>query len=170
MRIHNVHQRVVPGSPNDIAPLLATLGQPNDVLYPPLWEPMQFDGPIAVGASGTHGTISAYAPGHLMEITFPNGMGITGTHTFTVASSGARHSLVRHEVDADATAKAWLIWHTLIRPSHDAVLESLLDRLQTALSEPPARPFAPSVYARLLRWFERPRGIVRRTSDEVEII
>lgn len=158
MRIHNVHERVVSAQADDIAPLMATLGQPNDVLYPPLWEPMRFDGPIAVGASGTHGTISAYQPGHLMEITFPSGLGITGAHTFTVTPVSPRRSLVRHEVDADATLLAWLGWHTVIRPSHDTVLESLLDRLQSALGAPPARPSAPSMYARMLRWSERPRA------------
>ncbi|AEF40772.1 DUF2867 domain-containing protein [Hoyosella subflava] len=166
MRIHNVHERVVTGTPEDIEPLMATLGQPNDVLYPPLWEPMRFDGPVAVGASGTHGTISAYEPGRLMEITFPAGTGITGTHTFTVTQVGTRHSLVRHEVDAIATPKAWLFWHTLIRSSHDAVLESLLDRLQTVLGAPPVRPSAPSVYARLLRWFERPRAYAVQAPTE----
>lgn len=158
MRIHNVHERVVTADAEDIAPLMATLGQPDDGLYPPLWEPMWFDGPVAVGASGTHGTISAYQPGRLMEITFPSGMGVTGTHTFTVTSLGSGKSRVRHEVDADANVVAWLGWHAVIRPSHDAVLEGLLDRLQTATGASPARLSAPSAYARVLRWFERPRA------------
>ncbi|WP_035812528.1 DUF2867 domain-containing protein [Jiangella gansuensis] len=158
MRIRNVHERVVDAGAEDIAPLLATMGQPDDVLYPPLWEPMRLDGPLAVGASGTHGTISAYEPGRLVEFTFPDGLGITGTHTFTVTTLGPGRSAVRHEVDADAGPAAWLAWKTLIEPSHDAVLEQVLDRLQAAVDAPPARPTALSAYARLLRWFERPRA------------
>lgn len=158
MRIHNVHERVVTADVEDIAPLMATLGQCDDKLYPPRWEPMWFDGPVAVGASGTHGTISAYQPGRLMELTFPSGMGVTGTHTFTVTSLGPGRSRVRHEVDADATLVAWLGWHAVIRVAHDAVLEGLLDRLQTAMGDPPARTSAPSTYARVLRWVERPRA------------
>ncbi|MDL9947659.1 hypothetical protein QSJ19_19150 [Gordonia sp. ABSL11-1] len=49
---------------------------------------MTFDKPVGVGASGTHGTISAYEPGKLIEITFPSGTGIPGTHTFTVTGLG----------------------------------------------------------------------------------
>lgn len=77
MRIRNVHERVVAAATGEIARLIATLGQPDDQLYPPLWQPMTFDGPVAVGATGTHGTISAYESGRIMEITFPTGLGIT---------------------------------------------------------------------------------------------
>ncbi|QNG20567.1 DUF2867 domain-containing protein [Rhodococcus triatomae] len=158
MRIRNIHERVVDADAEDIAPLLATIGQPDDVLYPPLWEPMWFDGPVAVGASGTHGTITAYEPGRLIEIAFPDGIGVTGTHTFTVTTLGPRRSLVRHDVDADATLVGWLGWQALIRPAHDAVLEQVLDRLQAGVGCPPSRPHDPPPYARLLRWFERPRA------------
>ncbi|MCM6772450.1 DUF2867 domain-containing protein [Nocardia sp. CDC159] len=158
MRIHNIHERVVHADPADIAPLLATLGQPGDVLYPPRWAPMRFDGPVAVGASGTHGTISAYEPGRLLEITFPSGMGITGIHTFTVTSLAPRRARVRHEVEAEATVVAWLGWHAAIRAAHDAVLEELLDRLQAAVGAPPPSRAVPSAYARVLRRFERPRA------------
>lgn len=165
MRIHNVHDRNVSAGAEDIAPLLATLGQPDDVLYPPRWEPMRFDGPVAVGASGTHGTITAYEPDRLLEITFPSGMGITGTHTFTVTSLGPRRSHVQHEVDADASVVAWLGWRAVIRTAHDAVLEELLDRVQAATGTPPARRSTLSTYARLLRWLERPRARAVETSQ-----
>ncbi|PWV76797.1 Protein of unknown function [Prauserella marina] len=159
MRIRNIHARVVDADADDIAPLLATMGQPGDLLYPPLWEPMRLDGPVAVGASGTHGTISAYEPGRLIEFTFPDGIGVTGTHTFTVTTLDRERSLVRHEVDAEAGPTAWLAWKLLIEPSHDAVLEQVLDRLQAAVSTALAAPATTlSGYARLLRWFERPRA------------
>lgn len=158
MRIRNVHERVVDAGAEDIAPLLATLGQPDDVLYPPLWEPMRLDGPLAVGANGTHGTISAYEPGRLIEFTFPDGLGVTGTHTFTVTTLGPERSLVRHAVDADANPIAWLAWKTLIEPSHDSVLEQILDRLQASVGAPPDHPTVLSAHARLLRRFERPRA------------
>ncbi len=158
MRLRNIHERVVDAGSEDIGPLLATMGQPDDALYPPLWEPMRLDGPLAVGADGTHGTVTAYEPGRLVEFTFPDGLGITGTHTFTVTSVGYERSLVRHTVVADATPTAWLAWKVLIEPSHDAVLEQVLDRLQSAVGTPPARPFAMSAHARLLRRLERPRA------------
>lgn len=158
MRIRNIHERVVDADSDDMAPLLAAMGQPDDALYPPLWEPMRLDGPLAVGASGTHGTISAYERGRRVEFTFPDGIGVTGTHTFTVTTLGPGRSLVRHEVDADARPHAWLAWKALIEPSHDAVLEQVLDRLQAAVGAPPASPTALSAYARLLRRFERPRA------------
>ncbi|MDN5861611.1 MAG: DUF2867 domain-containing protein, partial [Pseudonocardia sp.] len=145
------------GRPEEIGPLLARLGQPDDPLYPPGWKPMRYDGDIAVGARGTHGVITAYEPGRLLEFTFPDGMGITGTHTFTITPVGPGRSRVRHTVDADAVPLAWLVWHTAIRPVHDAVLEELLDRLSAATGTPPVRPAVPAPYARLLRWFERPR-------------
>lgn len=157
VRIRNIHERIIDADPLDIAPLLATLGQPDDALYPPLWEPMRFDKPVGVGASGTHGIISAYAPGSLIEITFPSGTGITGTHTFTVTGLGPGRSLARHDVDAQATPIAWLAWKTIIAPAHDPILEELLDRLQCAVGTPPATPAKLSTYARLLRWFDRAR-------------
>lgn len=166
MRIDNVHERVVTAGPDEIAPLLATLGQPDDALYPPSWKPMRYDGGIAVGARGTHGIVSAYEPGRLLEFTFPAGMGIIGTHTFTVTSLGDGRSRVRHEVAADATAVAWTAWKTVIEPSHDAVLEELLDRLAAATGTPPAHPAVLSPYARMLRWFERPR--VRATDVQFD--
>ena len=156
MRIANVHQRVVAAEPAEIAPLLASLGQADDVLYPPGWKPMRFDKPVGVGASGTHGTITAYEPGRLIEIAFPRGIGITGSHMFTVTPLGAGRSRVQHEVVADATVIAWLGWHAMVRPAHDAVLEELLDRLQAAVGAPPERPAGLSPHARLLRRLERP--------------
>lgn len=36
VRIRNIHERIIGADPEDIAPLLATLGQPDDALYPPL--------------------------------------------------------------------------------------------------------------------------------------
>ena len=158
MRIDNVHERVVTGGPDEIGPLLATLGQPDDALYPPSWPPMRFADGIAVGSRGTHGVISAYEPGRLLEFSFPPGMGITGTHTFTVTPLGDGRSRVRHVVDADAVPAAWLAWKAAIQPAHDAVLEELLDRLASATGAPPARPAVPSVHARLLRRFQRPRA------------
>lgn len=157
VRIRNIHERIIDADPADIAPLLATLGQPDDALYPPLWEPMRFDKPVGVGASGTHGTISAYEPGSLIEITFPSGTGITGTHTFTVTSLGPGRSLARHDVDARATPIAWLAWISIIAPAHNPIIEELLDRLQSAVGAPPTTPAKLSAYARLLRWFDRAR-------------
>ncbi|WP_309132386.1 DUF2867 domain-containing protein [Brevibacterium sp.] len=158
MRIHNAHSRLVRASTRTIASLLDTIGQTDDALYPPLWEPMRLDGRVAVGASGTHGTISAYQPGELIEFTFPAGLGITGTHSFTVNPVDSERIEVRHVVRADATPPAWLAWKAAIEPSHDAVLEQVLDRLETAVGTPPSRPHRLSRYARLLRRLESPRA------------
>jgi hypothetical protein len=158
MRIDNVHERIVSSGPAEIGPLLARLGQPDDPLYPPSWPPMRYDGGVAVGARGTHGIVSAYEPGRLLELSFPPGMGITGKHAFTVTPLGDGRSRVRHVVDADATPVMWLVWSVAIRPAHDAVLEELLDRLATATGTPPVRPAVPSRYARLLRWIRRPQA------------
>jgi hypothetical protein len=138
--------------------LLARLGQPDDPLYPPSWPPMRYAGGIVVGARGTHGVISAYEPGRRLEWSFPAGMGITGTHAFTVTPSDHGRSLVRHVVDADATPVMWLAWIVGIQPAHDAVLEELLDRLSAATGTPPARPAVLAAHARLLRWIARPRA------------
>lgn len=158
MKIRNVHERTVAADPVDLAPLLATLGQPDDMLYPPVWKPMEFDRPVGIGATGTHGTVSAYEPGRLIEIQLPSAAGIVGAHTFIVTPLGARRSRVRHEVIADAGIVGWLVWHIAIRPAHDAVLEQILDRLQVAVGAPPARFVRLSPYARVLRWIETPRG------------
>ncbi|MGI5127182.1 DUF2867 domain-containing protein [Pseudonocardia sp. CA-107938] len=158
MRIHNVHERVVQATAEQVGALLARLGQPDDVLYPPGWAPLRLDGPVAVGASGTHGRVTEYAPGRLLRLTAPPGLGIAGTHAFTVTPVDAQHVRVRHEVDGAGGPAAWLAWHAVVGPAHDAILEQLLDRVELGVGSGPDRPARVAPFARLLRWATRPRA------------
>lgn len=161
MLIRNVHERVVEAPIELLGPLLDRLGGPADVLWPaPEWEPMELDGPVAVGASGGHGpiryTVTAYEPGRLVEFTFAPGMGLAGRHTFTAEPAGAGRTRLRHVAEGRVTGVMRLAWPLVVRALHDAVLEDLLDRAATAVGRPPAARATWSPWVRLVRLFDGP--------------
>lgn len=160
---HNVHERLLPVPADEVGPLLDRLGGPDDVLWPsPAWEPMVLDRPVAVGATGGHGPIryrvTAHRPGSLVEFSLDPGVGLAGTHTFLVEPVGPSRTVLRHVVEGRLTGSMRLLWPLAVRWMHDAVLEDLLDRAETALGTGPARRARWSPWVRLLRLLEAPRA------------
>ena len=75
MNVVNVHHRLLHASPARVSELLASLGSPEDRLWPRNgWPRMRLDGPVAPGAAGGHGPIryrvEAWQPGRLVRFRF----------------------------------------------------------------------------------------------------
>ncbi|WP_037068760.1 DUF2867 domain-containing protein [Pseudonocardia acaciae] len=154
--IHNVHERLLPVPVERVSPLLDTIGRPGDLLWPsPEWVPMVLDRPVSVGAAGGHGPIryrvTGYRAGRSVEFTFEPGMGLDGTHTFVIEPVGPERTLIRHVARGSASGSMRLVWPLAVRWLHDAVLEDLFDRAESALGIGPERPARWSPWVRLLR-------------------
>lgn len=154
--VRNVHERRIPVPPERLGPLLDRVGGPDDRLWPsPQWGAMVLDGPVAVGAAGGHGPIryrvTGYEPGRRVEFTADPGIGLEGTHTFTVEPDGGSGSVLRHVIEGRLSGSMVLAWPLVVRWIHDAVLEDLMDRAEAVVGTGPARPARWSPYVRLLR-------------------
>jgi hypothetical protein len=150
--VRNVHERLIPVPVERLAPLV---DHPDGSWPAPEWPALVLDRPVSVGARGGHGPIryhvTAYEPGRRVAFAFDPGMGLSGTHTFTVEPAGPDATLVRHVLEGDVTGSARLRWALVIRWLHDALLEDLLDRAETAVGTGPARPARWSPWVRLVR-------------------
>jgi hypothetical protein len=161
--VRNVHERRIPVLPGELGALLDRLGGPEDVLWPsPQWPPMVLDGPVAVGAAGGHAAIryrvTGHDPGRRVEFTFDPSTGLHGTHVFTVEPDGGSGSVLRHVAEGRLSGPTVLAWPLMIRWLHDAVLEDLLDRAETAVGAGPVQPNRWSPHVRLLRMGMRTRS------------
>jgi hypothetical protein len=161
--VRNVHERVLSAPVDRVGPLLDRLGGPTDVLWPsPAWEPMELDGPVAVGAAGGHGSIryrvTGHEPGRRVEFAFAPGQGFDGTHTFSAEPVGPDRTLLRHEAEAHPTGVMRLLWPLAVRWAHDCVIEELFDNAERAVGHEPAQPARRSVWVRLVRAVDAPRS------------
>lgn len=151
MKIVNVHQRLLHASPERVAALIATLGSPDDKLWPRTGFPrMVLDRPLAVGADGGHGpiryTCTAYHPESRVRFRFKN---IEGWHQFEILDATPRHCVLEHRMQIAARGRTLLRWMFMIRPLHDACVEDVLTQAEMSLGLPPRKvPWSP--YVRLL--------------------
>lgn len=155
MRIHNVHQRAYPVSPEAAGRLLDGLSSRPDPLWPEgPWPPMRFDRPLGPGADGGHGPIryrvEEHEPGRRATFRFSGPAGLTGTHEWAVAEAPSGCTL-RHTIEGHATGRMVLAWPLVFRPLHDALIEDALDKAEQALTGAVARPRSWSWWVRLLR-------------------
>ena len=158
MKIHNVHEREYCAPAEDMAGLLAGLGSSDDKLWPnDRWPQMILDAPLGPGAKGGHGRIryhvSEYVPGD--HVTFEiddEGLigGMNGFHRFEIVGRNGG-TILRHIVDATCNLKMWLLWHVMVGPMHDALLEDALDRAERFLGCEPKKPARWSLWVRAMR-------------------
>jgi hypothetical protein len=164
--IVNIHERIYPASPAQLADLLARIAEPPSPMWPRRWPPMLLDRPLSMGARGGHGPIryhcTAYEPNHLAEFTFTMPT-FKGTHTFEILGPTLRHTLRAHPHGIGR-----LVWPVALRWLHDACLEDLLDHTADSLGHPPPTRTRWSPYVRLLRRLAtlqpRPNTAVTTTS------
>ena len=125
MRIHNVHEREVDGSVDEVTALLdvvalwpteiAPAPRPEDGrlrVGPMLWQPVERDGAALAFRVVSPPQLEAE---HWFEATRRNG----GT-------------TLRHTVDGRAAGDAVAVWER-IEPFHDRIMEALLDRVEVEL-------------------------------------
>ncbi|GAA3444967.1 SRPBCC family protein [Planomonospora venezuelensis] len=128
--VYNVHERVVPASPERVWELLMNIGGPGDPLWPQEKGRFRLPEGVRPGAPVEHDPmryrVGAVEPCRRLWFDTRE---MTGGHGFTLhpAEGG---TLVRHEIKGRTTGLFRLLWPVLIRWQHDAVLERLLDNLE----------------------------------------
>jgi hypothetical protein len=132
--IVNVHSRQYFGSDGRLGELIDALGSGSDRLWPSdRWPALRLDRSLAVGASGGHGPIrywvESYTPGVNVVFRFDPRIGLVGTHRLEVTSDDR----LTHTIEAAAHGWMRLLWPTLVRPMHDALLEDALDNVDAVL-------------------------------------
>lgn len=169
MKVRNVHERLLPVTP-DVAGalLLDTLASEHDELWPhDRWPAMRFDGGLRIGARGGHGpiryTVESLLPHRQVSFRFTAPPGFDGTHSFEIeAASGTTR--IRHLLEIRAHGSARLAWPLIFRPLHDALIEDALDRAERRCGGDPI-PARWSLRVRVLRRLLARR--VRRRKTEV---
>ena len=154
--IVNLHSRALAADPAEAGRLLDSLAGDDDRLWPhDRWPAMRFDRPLGVGARGGHGFVRyrvvEYVPGERVTFRFDPRIGVSGTHEFEVVPDRNGGAVLRHAMEATTHGRTRLAWPLAIRWMHDACLEDALDRAETSLGTPPARPARWSPWVRLCR-------------------
>lgn len=141
MNIVNVHQRRLEATPAQVAELMASLGSPDDKLWPPHWPRIRFDRPLVPGAVGGHGPIgyvvTAYTPGESIRFRFTEPKGFEGWHSFTVLDATNEDCFLEHRIEMQTEGRATLLWELAIRHLHNALIEDLLSQAQRAVGNKP---------------------------------
>jgi hypothetical protein len=155
MQVVNIHQRLLPASPDRVGKFIDLIASRGDTPGPHVWPPMKLDRPLGLGAKGGHGSIryyvEAYTPGQLVRFRFTSPKGFVGWHALEVLEATPGHCVLEHRIEMRLEGFARLSWPILYRPLHDAVTEDGLSRAQAALGlEPRVVPWSP--WVRFLRW------------------
>lgn len=140
MKVRSVHTRALPASRETVSALLAGLAGPSDQLWPiERWptSPIEFDGPLKVGARGGHGVIryriEDYEPGGSLAFRFEQGQGLEGIHRFDVEPLGPGQTRLTHTLDTRLTGATRLLKLPLLS-MHNRLIEDLLDNAERATS------------------------------------
>lgn len=150
MRIHNVHERTLPGGGDVLSALLDGLAAKGDRLWPwERWPAMRFDRGLTPGAAGGHGPVryevASHDPGKQVVFTFRM-RGWRGHHRYDVEGD-----TLRHTVEATVDPRAAVGWLAFFRPLHDALVEDSLAKAAAAVDGGEPRWPGWSPYVRLLR-------------------
>lgn len=141
MNIVNVHQRRLEATPAQVAELMASLGSPDDKLWPPGWPRIRFDRPLVPGAVGGHGPIdyvvTAYTPGESIRFRFTGPKGFNGWHSFSVLGATEEDCVLEHRIEMQTEGRATLLWELAIRHLHNALVEDALSQAQRAVGNKP---------------------------------
>lgn len=155
MNIVNVHQRRLEATPAQVTELMASLGSPDDKLWPPNWPRIRFDRPLVPGAVGGHGPIgyvvTSYTPGESIRFRFTDPKGFNGWHSFNVLDATEEDCFLEHRIEMQTEGRATLLWELAIRHLHNALIEDALSQAQRAVGNKPlVVPWPAKV--RVLRW------------------
>lgn len=151
--VHNIHQRVLPCSPNQAAYLIDSLAGPQDAVWPArLWPRLRLDAGLTTGSQGGHGPVryfvEDYQPGQSVKFRFTAPSGFFGYHALHLTDHG-QGCLLKHDLHMTTNLWGWVQWHLIYRPLHDALLEDALDQAAGQFGQAPRNRH--SLYVRLLR-------------------
>lgn len=150
----NVHERIVPATPEEVWALVETLATPRDQLWPrDPWPRMKLDKGLTVGSRGGHDSVrycvERIEPGRSVVFRFESPTGLDGSHRFEVVPEGST-TRVRHTIEATPTGTMRVAWPMFVRWLHDALIEDGFDNAEAALSNEPLQQRGHSTYVRQL--------------------
>ena len=153
--ISNVHQRLLPGPMAEVGRLLDAIAEPGNALWPSSpWPAIVLDRPLGPGARGGHGPIRYvcrnHQPGRRAEFEFLPPTPVRGTHALELIDHPDGVLLQHTLIGEPAGVAGLLAWTVVFHALHDACLEELLDRAETALGQSPKEPAQRSPYVRAL--------------------
>ncbi|KUH40588.1 MULTISPECIES: hypothetical protein [Streptomyces] len=157
MGVHNVHERLLAATEDEVGAVIDTLASgEGDLLWPGRdWSPMEFDRPLGPGAVGGHWpvgyTVTGYVPGRWIRFEFTRPRGFRGFHELAVLPAGPGRTRLHHTLTMTTGGWARITWPLAFRPLHDACLEDAFDRAELACTGGVARPARWSPYVRLLQ-------------------
>ncbi|MGB2957706.1 MAG: SRPBCC family protein [Bacteroidota bacterium] len=155
MKVDNVHERRLGASPAEVGALIDSLASHRDLLWPrDMWPRMEFDRPLAVGATGGHKpirySIETYQPGQSIRFRFLGPKGFDGFHGYEILPAGDG-AILRHTLEMQTYGLALVTWPLMFGPMHDALLEDSLARAEASVGlTPTVRRWSP--WVKLLRW------------------
>jgi hypothetical protein len=129
MLIHNVHEREIRCPIEQASLLIDTFSEPEAILWPSkLWPREPFNGPLQVGAIGSHGgtiyRVEAYQPGRQIRFRFISPKGYQGTHEYELQPTPDRESvIIKHVTKLELSGMNLLAWKLAICWVHDALIE-----------------------------------------------
>ncbi|MFC5001253.1 SRPBCC family protein [Dactylosporangium cerinum] len=153
--MQNVQRRTIDAPLALMGPLLDRVAADDDPLWPVrTWPPIQFDGPLAPGATGGHGMIRysvvEHVPGRLLRCRFDPTLGLVGEHELRLEPDGTGTAVV-HVIRGRLTGGMRILWPVAIRWLHEALLQDLLDNAERAGTGTVRTPARWSPWVRLLR-------------------
>ncbi|MBO0748625.1 MAG: hypothetical protein J2O47_09740 [Acidimicrobiaceae bacterium] len=126
MRIHSLHERLVAAAPERVAALVADFDRiwPTEIMPAPrAREERRFDaGAMVWEEVDRPGAVRAF------RVIEPPGLRQLA-HWFEVERVDGG-TLLRHTVDGEALEKYATVWRERVEPTHDRVLEALLDNVE----------------------------------------
>jgi len=127
MKIDNAHERVVAGTPEQVAALVADLDAiwPTDIARAPRYFG---DGVYAASPMVWEEVARAHAARAFRVIHPPE---LEAEHWFEIRETPTG-TLLRHVISGEARAEFAELWRTRLEAIHDRILEALLDRVATA--------------------------------------
>jgi hypothetical protein len=145
-------------TPPAVGRAIDNLAGPDDFLWPRhMWPKMELNAPLGEGASGGHGfvrySVVEYVPGKRVVFRFDESgvlSGIDGRHYFEVVPR-RNNVILRHVVEGEYGFTDWLLWHLVIGPCHDALLEDGLDLAENTLTGSSKKSLW-SPWVRIARW------------------
>lgn len=159
----NIHRRVMDGSLDDAAALLAQIGTADDTVWPTWrWPALLLDNGLTVDSLGGHGSVRyrvAEVESHRVRFVLTSAGPFEGEHTFALAQPQPGKVAWMHHLDVISSLPDWAL-RVVVR-LHDGLIEDLFDNVQAQLAGKPLRPrpFTPqyALLQRLYRTFDKER-------------
>ncbi|WP_299336207.1 hypothetical protein [uncultured Psychroserpens sp.] len=135
MKVINQHTRLIDQPKAFVSQLFDTLATKNDRIWPKEnWPAMKFKDGLQIGNNGGHGriryTIIEFEPGCRIKFKFLKPDGFYGTHELVIESVSEDSTEIRHEIRMKTSIKGYILWITMIRWLHDALIEDAFDKVE----------------------------------------